>query len=252
MTTRLRLKTSVVAVVAVVGLPLALAAAATAAEQRTAATRASAGDRVHVKFAEDSAIRLSDDTLVSLSGADVSLLGAVVNSYPGLSIERLFSRSEEELTREKARNEQRSGRELPDKTLWYRLIVPPGGDVGALIADLGRLAIVETTYVEPQAAPPPVTPSFVDDQGYLDPATDGIDAEYAWTIPGGTGANIRVFDIEYSWNQAHEDLDAAAGSAVLIANGTPSDPFNSTRSRDRGARRAGGDERLDRRHGHRP
>ena len=151
----------------------------------------------------------------------------MLRQYPGVKIQRLFSRSEEELARDKAANERRSNRKIPDKNLWYRMIVGPDREGAALIADLRRLAIVQTAYAEPLASPPPVTPSFVGQQDYLEAATDGIDAEYARTIPGGTGANIRVVDIEYSWNQNHEDLDAASGAGVLIPNGTPSDPFSS-------------------------
>ena len=37
---------------------------------------------------------------------------------------------------------------------------------------------------------------------------------------------MRIVDVEYSWNQSHEDLDAASSGGVLIPNGTPSDPFS--------------------------
>ena len=206
---------------------VALLAAASVASSGTTAAAVVSKERVHVKFKEGTQIRLRGNQLVSLGNDDLSGLRAVVRSYPGLRIQRLFSRPESTLAQEKARNEQRSGRKQPDKNLWYRFVLRPGGDGGALVRDLEPLGIVETAYVEPEASPPPVTPSFVDDQGYLNPATDGIDAEYAWTIPGGTSGNVRIIDIEYSWNQSHEDLDAASGGGVLIPNGTPSDPFNS-------------------------
>jgi subtilisin-like proprotein convertase family protein len=45
----------------------------------------------------------------------------------------------------------------------------------------------------------------------------------AWGLPGGSGAGVKIIDIEYSWNTAHEDLSKAAGA--LIPNGTPQDPF---------------------------
>ncbi|GAG90208.1 unnamed protein product, partial [marine sediment metagenome] len=43
-------------------------------------------------------------------------------------------------------------------------------------------------------------------QGYLKPAPGGIDAEYAWTKPGGKGTGIKLIDIEGAWNFDHEDL----------------------------------------------
>ena len=34
--------------------------------------------------------------------------------------------------------------------------------------------------------------------------------------------NVRVHDIEYSWNKTHEDLAKLA--TALVPNGTPADP----------------------------
>jgi serine protease len=202
-------------------------AGSSAAPKGAAGVGAASKERAHVKFKEGTSIRLRGNQLVSLGGTDLTELRAVIRRHPGLRIQRLFSRAENELAEEKARNEKRSGRKLPDKNLWYRFTVRPGDDLAGLVRELKAVDIVQTAYAEPLPAPPPVTPSFVDDQGYLNAATDGIDAEYAWTIPGGTGGNVRIVDIEYSWNQNHEDLDSASGAGVLIPNGTPSDPFSS-------------------------
>jgi hypothetical protein len=61
-------------------------------------------------------------------------------------------------------------------------------------------------------------------QGYLDPAPLGLDARYAWTLPGGRGENVRVCDIEYSWNLKHSDLiDAAANLFVYVKGVYPLD-----------------------------
>ena len=37
-----------------------------------------------------------------------------------------------------------------------------------------------------------------------------------------------MFDLEYSWNKNHEDLTDLKGANVMIANGTPVDPFSDT------------------------
>lgn len=70
---------------------------------------------------------------------------------------------------------------------------------------------MEVTYAEPPAEPammdiPPPTPDFEAQQGYLDPAPLGIDAEHAWTIPGGRGQNVKIMDVEGAWNIDHEDM----------------------------------------------
>ncbi|MBF6052823.1 S8 family serine peptidase [Streptomyces eurocidicus] len=61
---------------------------------------------------------------------------------------------------------------------------------------------------------PPVTPDFTARQGYLDVAPGGIDARYAWTLPGGRGAGVRVIDCEWGWRFTHEDLLRNQGGIV--------------------------------------
>ena len=106
-------------------------------EARSAAV-ANAKDHLHVKFVDGSAIRLRGNTLVSVGSTDVSALRAVLRKYPGVHIQRLFSRSEEELADEKARNERRTGKKQPDKNLWYRMVLPPARNAAALVKDLRR------------------------------------------------------------------------------------------------------------------
>jgi hypothetical protein len=64
-------------------------------------------------------------------------------------------------------------------------------------------------------------------RGYLKPASEfGIDAEYAWTIPGGTGKNVTITDIEYAtWNLDHEDLQ---GTRICFAQNGEGLPFDFT------------------------
>ncbi|MFL6212549.1 MAG: S8 family peptidase [Blastocatellia bacterium] len=56
-------------------------------------------------------------------------------------------------------------------------------------------------------------------QGYLNAAPLGIDARYAWTLPGGRGENVRICDIEYNWNLTHNDLVAAASNLFIYVKG---------------------------------
>jgi hypothetical protein len=66
---------------------------------------------------------------------------------------------------------------------------------------------------------PAVTPDYTGNQGYLGPATDGVDALYSETLVGGNGSGIKIYDLEYSWNQTHEDLSKANGVTLLLAPG---------------------------------
>lgn len=130
-------------------------------------------------------------------------------------IERLFSASEEALAARRAAGERRSGRELADLDLYYRVQVRPGATAGEtedFVAALNAFSSVEIAYAEPPAMPAaditPPTPDFEDQQGYLQPAPLGIDARYAWTVPGGRGQGVRIVDVERAWRTNHEDLPA--------------------------------------------
>ncbi len=94
-----------------------------------------------------------------------------------------------------------------------------------------------TDYFIPVDAPPPPqvrrrvqsgTPDFRSNQGYLYPnmpGNNGIDAEYSWTVEGGDGEGITIYDIEYSWNINHEDLDASIPS-ITNPGDEGSNPLN--------------------------
>ncbi|HJV08560.1 MAG TPA: S8 family serine peptidase [Acidimicrobiales bacterium] len=198
-----------------------------AAASKAAITVDPASRRITLKFREGSGVRLRGGTFVTgVAGVDLAGTNGVLAAYPGTVVERLFERSEADLAQDEARVESRSGRDQADLNLYYRVIAPQGADVRAVIAAFNAQAVVEYAASEPKAAAPPVTPDFTPQQGYRDPAPGGIDATYASTLPGGKGQNVLIADIEYSWNVNHEDLSKARAAGAVIANGTPSDPFN--------------------------
>ena len=146
-------------------------------------------------------------------------------------ITRLFTLSEQEIDRLRTTGEQASRKPLPNLNLWFQITLKPGADAATFIENLRRLDSVETAEPAPLAAPPPgtfsTTPDFTPLQGYLGPAPDGIDAVFSWTIPGGNGNGIKLYDVEYNWNQTHEDLTKANGVPLLLDPGDSAvDPFN--------------------------
>lgn len=142
--------------------------------------------------------------------------------------------------------------DVPDLSVYYRVDLPSDRVAGSPDASAGRspavasaagaldrleaLAetfrgltdLVEGAYVKPDAelparlndmapAPqdaPPVTPDFVSRQGYLEAAPGGVEARHAWTLPGGTGAGVRIVDIEGAWRFGHEDLLQNQGGVI--------------------------------------
>ncbi len=183
-----------------------------------------ASGAVIVKFREGSGVRLQGSALTA--PVDLAGVHAVLATFPGITVERLFDRPVADLAREKARVEARTRRQLADLNLYFRLVVPEGTDVAALVAELNKLEVVEGAYSEPTAAPPPVTPDFTAQQGYRLTAPGGIGANLVSAVAGGKGQNIVIADIEYSWNVDHEDLAKARAAGAVIANGTPDDPFS--------------------------
>jgi hypothetical protein len=178
--------------------------------------------RVHVKFVEGSMVRLREGRLVTVGDDDMTGVDRVFRRYRGLRPQRLFERPERTLTVERLRFQQRSLRVLADLNLWFRIAVPEDTDARAVLRDLNALSLVEVAYPEPDPSPPPIPDDLTGEQGYRNAAPDGIDAIFANAVPGGTGANVSIIDIEYSWNQIHEDLPAT----TLFANQTPLDPFS--------------------------
>lgn len=51
------------------------------------------------------------------------------------------------------------------------------------------------------------TPNFEDKQTYLLDSPMGVGAKTAWEVPGGTGKNVKVIDIETCFEESHEDFN---------------------------------------------
>jgi len=108
------------------------------------------------------------------------------------------------------------GQELSDLNNYYRIDVTNIIEAEDLINRLNKLDIVEVAYAMPipEVADdiPPPTPDFTVYQNYRFEAPGGIDAEFAYTLPGGDGTGIKIIDIEGGWNLTHEDISKAAGA----------------------------------------
>jgi Subtilase family len=143
------------------------------------------------------------------------------------SLAPLFGASEERLRYEASAGAAYAEAFVPDLSVYYR-VEAPGRDLDKLASALAGIDVVEAAYVKPPAEPPqflnemapapeeapPVTPDFAARQGYLDPAPGGIDARFAWTVPGGRGATVGIIDIEGAWRFSHEDLLLNQGGVV--------------------------------------
>lgn len=179
---------------------------------------------VHLKFRDEVRARLEQGRFVGNEPEELERVNALIDDADAAR-SRLFTQPEGDIDRRRAGGEARTGEKLPDLNSYFRITLPPQGDAEAVTADLNEISIIETAYPAPQPAPPTTTPSFENLQGYVKAAPKGIGSGSTTTYPGGTGSNVRVVDIEYSWNTAHEDLSKARLPGALIPNGTPVDTW---------------------------
>ncbi len=195
--------------------------------------------QIIVKFNESTGIRLgntgltsmvSNPEMPSLFGLDWSAftnqLDSIQNtiSANGVNLSSLYSFDEETLKALKEKGEQKTGKQLADLNLYFKLPIPSfynADQVQQLIDSLNAFETIEVAYAEPKPAIAAATPNFQDYdannsayQGYLDaPNTndtefDGINAKYAWNFSGGHGEGVNVMDVEGGWNTDHEDFPA--------------------------------------------
>ncbi|HLF14668.1 MAG TPA: T9SS type A sorting domain-containing protein [Bacteroidota bacterium] len=134
----------------------------------------------------------------------------------GATWTRMSGASEEETHRMAETAARNLGREIARLNNYFILTVPAGADPKDWIDRLNALDDVEIALFVPLPVPQPVPGSFQSRQGYLNAATDGINANYAWSI-GDSGQNVTICDFEYWWNLSHQDLPP--GITTLVPPG---------------------------------
>lgn len=195
---------------------------------------------IQVKFVEGSTYRLRNGNITTLRSDPLGGIKAVLQDHPVRQIERLFTLSEEEIETDKQEVQTLASEQMPDLNLWYQITVQDGTDPEALIDALNALPEVEIASPALLPAPLPIernasaqntqrplplltSPDFISQQEYLNAATDGINAIYAWGLPGGTGSKVTIVDVEYSFNKNHEDLPSIPIIGGQMYNGFGND-----------------------------
>lgn len=133
---------------------------------------------------------------------------------------KIFSLPKDKLDNVRKTGERHSRKKLTDLNLWFRINLKPGTNAVAFLDELRHLQNIESAEPAPlPQRPPAITPNFTARQSYLNAAPGGIDARFDWTIPGGNGSGVTIYDVEYSWNQTHEDLSKVHGLPLLLDPG---------------------------------
>jgi hypothetical protein len=184
-------------------------------------------ERIYVKFRDDLPVRLRQGKLVAL-GANANALNAAAGSLnrlatAGAKWERQHSVSEERLNEMREKAQRNTGKAMPDLNTAYILRLPKGPKAEVIIDELNALDSVEIAEPIPLPAPDPVVGNYQSEQGYLNTAPGGVDAQYAWTQLAGAGGNVWIADIESNWNFSHADLNSptllgAASTLTAQAN----------------------------------
>jgi len=169
-------------------------------------------ERIILKFAEGSEVRLRNGHLVSLTGHDLKSVNQVFAhaNIRGSAIRPLIDRPEGLLANEKAAGEKRSGKQLADLSLYYLLETGLNQNPEQICDALNALDLVESAFPQDLPAPPPAnnpdTPDFTDLQGYKQQLAGGIGVDIVASVPGVDGTSMTFADIEYDWVLDHEDL----------------------------------------------
>ncbi|MCH9030939.1 MAG: hypothetical protein IIB00_01575 [candidate division Zixibacteria bacterium] len=141
-----------------------------------------------VKFTDESEVRKAigkgGSPLVSLRNRNISEAEAVLKVYLQASrVSSIFAAPVAELDAQRKKLQLSSGLKLADMAGYYQIAITDPAEAMIVINQLNALDIVEIAYPMPKPEPAvaeATTPDFVAAQTYLNPAPDGVDADYAF------------------------------------------------------------------------
>lgn len=173
-------------------------------------------DKIEFKIWENEGFDFIDGKLISKNSVKSVQLNLVLSSQKISLLKKSFSSPKEELNASRIRAEKNLNKTLPDLNLFFiaEFEKSTKTEVQNLIDELNRLDFIEVAFPCPIPKVPvcnvldisPPTPNYQNSQGYLSPAPLGVDANFGWTIPAGTGQGITIIDLENAWNENHEDF----------------------------------------------
>lgn len=175
--------------------------------------------RVIVKFRDTVVMPYEDGAERYLIERGIGPWRELAQRFKGIRLNRLFTVvSPERIGALVAQASDRDRRyRAPNLLSFFVIDHQPGVDPEAVAAAIREWSQVEMAYVDPlDRSPAPINNPFYPSQTYLKPPATapypapqgGIDAEFAWTLPGGRGAGQKIVDLERGAKLNHEDLVA--------------------------------------------
>ncbi|HKN87461.1 MAG TPA: S8 family serine peptidase, partial [Nitrospiraceae bacterium] len=206
--------------------------------------------RVIIKFHDSINVPYEDQVERYLDKFDDEFWPIFSKQFPGVTFQKLFHSVAPQRILKLVEQARRTDRTYlpPNFLTYFALPIPTGINAQAVAEALSsRHAIVERAYVEGVPSGPnnpyydqgPSDPYWpgqrylrgeadIDDPSGVKIKVSGIDAEYAWTVPGGDGggatAGLQFVDLERGWFLDHRDLPAGKiildGSNQYLEHGT--------------------------------
>ena len=137
----------------------------------------------------------------------------LLDSYPGLLIDKLFSTLKPARILELVGKAKRTsvGYQTPDFLSYFTINCPHDIYSDEILKILNGHTEVELAYMESEPSIPPSSTEVLSQslvhQGYLKSAPEGIDAAFAWEEKGGDGrGRLKFIDIEQGWNPQCENI----------------------------------------------
>lgn len=205
-------------------------------------------DLLEIKFHDGLEIRLWNGQPSDRKGTNLKApqaVGLLERMSKGGIWVKSFSVSEKTINKLQLNAVNKFLRDPGDLNLYFRLRLPKGSQANEILAEFQTLPEVEAVYRVPRPVRMNVplrsgfnmekkstlfsaklAPNYYDInkgpyQEYLNSAPKGIDERYANSNGKSHGANVRICDVEYSFNKNHGDI----GKVTII--GPPGrDPFN--------------------------
>jgi len=165
-------------------------------------------DLIEIMFIPESEVRMRQGRPSDLKGQALEGVAEILGRLRGFEWSRICDVPEETLDRLHSEGQAKSGQVLYNLNNIYRLRIESHQNIWEIARQLEDLPGIILARPVPRPTPLPVPINYQPNQGYEDPAANnpsGIDAEYAWTQPGGTGTGVTICDLEYGWNLNHQD-----------------------------------------------
>ncbi len=176
---------------------------------------------LHIKFRDNANVSLVGNDFV---GQGAGAVNAALSQSHAQSKQQLFHDNASNL-KAMYKSLTASGAHVSDLSQYFEVKIAKGENIQNISDSLRTLPYIEDAYPEPLPTPLPTTPNYTSMELFRSAAPTGINSSFASSWPGGLGGKIKLADLEYNWNTAHEDLSKARLPAAKVANGTPVDPL---------------------------